>query len=287
MKGSLTDIGYIKSVMESNGIAFRREFGQNFLINPAIPKKIASNVSGCALEIGPGIGCLTRELSEVCDRVLAVEIDGGLIPVLADTLSDCANVRVLNADIMDCALPSLLSGEFGDAPVSVCANLPYNITTPLLMKLLEHGLSNPPFENIVVMVQKEVAERLTSPAGAPLYGAVTAAVAYYAQAERLFSVPSGNFMPRPKVDSAVIRLKPYKKPPVDPLSRDCFFKTIRGAFAQRRKTLVNSLSSEFSSLTKEQIARAAADCGLPEGIRGERLSIYDFAGLSDKLFMTK
>jgi len=285
MKGSLTDIGYIREVMAAHGVAFRKEFGQNFLINPAIPQKIASNVEGNALEIGPGIGCLTRELSLRCDKVLAVEIDTGLIPILADTLSECENVEVINNDIMKCDLPTLISEKFGGEKVSVCANLPYNITTPVLMKLLEHGIDNPPFEKIVVMVQKEVAERLVAPAGSPLYGAVTASASYYAKITKLFNVVSGNFMPRPKVDSAVICLEPYKKAPVDILSHPLFFKTIRGAFAQRRKTLVNSLSTEFSHLSKEQLAGIIERCGFDANIRGEKLSIDDFARLSNELFI--
>ncbi len=285
MKGSLTDIGYIKEVMAAHGVAFRKEFGQNFLINPAIPQRIASNVEGNVLEIGPGIGCLTRELSLRCDKVLAVEIDTGLIPILADTLSECENVEVINNDIMKCDLPTLIAEKFGSEGVSVCANLPYNITTPVLMKLLEHGIANPPFERIVVMVQKEVAERLVAPAGSPLYGAVTASASYYAQISRLFNVVSGNFMPRPKVDSAVICLEPYKKPPVDTLSSEFFFKTVRGAFAQRRKTLVNSLQTEFSHLSKDALAEIITRCGFDASIRGEKLSIEDFARLSNELFI--
>ena len=285
MKGSLTDIGYIREVMAAHGVAFRKEFGQNFLINPAIPQRIASNVEGCVLEIGPGIGCLTRELSLRCDKVLSVEIDTGLIPILADTLSECDNVEIINNDIMKCDLPSLIAEKFGDRGVSVCANLPYNITTPVLMKLLEHGIDHPPLEKIVVMVQKEVAERLCAPAGSPLYGAVTASASYYAKISRLFNVVSGNFMPRPKVDSAVICLEPYKKAPVDIRSHELFFKTIRGAFAQRRKTLSNSLQTEFSHLSKDTLTEVITRCGFDANIRGEKLSIDDFARLSNELFI--
>ncbi len=280
----LTDIGYVKSVMEAHGITFRKEFGQNFLIQEAIPRRIASYVSGNVIEIGPGAGCLTWELSRRCDKVVAVEIDSGLIPVLADTLAGCPNVEVINSDIMKVGLSDLIADRFGGGDVSVCANLPYNITTPVVMKLLEHGNDASPLESIVVMVQKEVAERFASKPGDDSYGAVTAAVNYYARVERLFNVSAGNFMPRPKVDSSVIRFTPYKTPPVQVKSRGIFFRVIKGAFAQRRKTLYNSLSGEFSELPKEVVGRCIESAGLDASVRGERLGIEVFAILSDILY---
>jgi len=278
-ENKLTNIGYIRELMESNGIAFRKEFGQNFLINPAIPEKIASYISGNVLEIGPGVGCLTRELSARCDKVVSVEIDSGLIPVLNLTLSDCTNVKVINSDIMQLDLFELAKNNFGSGKISVCANLPYNITTPIIMKLLESRL----FSCIVVMVQKEAGQRFCAPPGDPLYGAVSASTAYYASCERLINVGSGNFMPRPKVDSTVIRFNIYDTPPVSVTNEKMLFRVIRGAFAQRRKTLYNSLSSEFSEIGKSLIAEAIKDCGLEENIRGEKLSLAEYASLSDKL----
>lgn len=278
----LTDIKYIKMLMEQNGVSFQKKFGQNFLINPSIPSRIASYVSGNVIEIGPGIGVLTRELSARCKKIVSVEIDSGLIPILGITLGDCANVTVINADILDCDLPRLISDYFGSEPVSVCANLPYNITTPVIMKLFGSGIR---FRTITVMVQKEACDRFTAAPGTAAYGAVTAAVSYYAKTERLFLVSAGNFMPRPKVDSAVMRFIPYDAPPVRVKDPAFLMRVIRASFGQRRKTLCNALSAEFGNLGKNLISDAIASCGFRPDIRGESLNIADFASLSDALFI--
>ena len=287
----LTDLSTIRGLMEKHGIKFQKKFGQNFLISEQVPKKIAE--AACewtpdggkkrgVLEIGPGIGTLTRELAERADKVVALEIDTGLIPVLDETLADFQNVRVINRDVLKTDLDALVDEEFTAQgyEVSVAANLPYYITTPIIMKLVESRL---PLESITIMIQKEVAARLTAPAGDSEYGAITAALAYYGSTERLFTVPAGCFVPAPKVDSAVVRITLHKEPPVKVLDENMLFRTIRGGFAQRRKTLANSLSSEFSELSRDEINSAISSAGLDAGIRGERLSLADYAALSDAL----
>ena len=197
----------IRQLMEEAGIRFRKDFGQNFLINPAVPERIADSCADredcMVLEIGPGIGCLTRELALRYEKVVAIEIDRGLLPVLAKTLADCPNAHVVNADVMKIDIPRLIKEEAEGRDVVVCANLPYYITTPILMRLLECGV---PFRSITVMVQAEVATRLTAKAGESDYGAITAVLGYYGDVKRLFTVPAGCFMPAPKVNSAVIRI---------------------------------------------------------------------------------
>lgn len=286
----LTDLSTIREIMSRHGVSFQKKFGQNFLINPQVPTKIADaacvrpdNAPLGMLEIGPGIGTLTRELAERAHKVVALEIDTALIPILDETLADFDNTFVINQDVMKTDLTALVENEFltQGMRVSVAANLPYYITTPILMKLVESRL---PFETITVMIQKEVAQRLTAPAGDSEYGAITASLAYYGKTERLFTVPAGCFLPAPKVDSAVIRITLHKEPPVKVIDEAILFKTIRGAFAQRRKTLANSLSTEFSHLGKEGIAAAIAAAGLDASIRGERLTLEDFARLSDELY---
>ena len=280
----LTDIGYVKKLMAEHGIKFRKEFGQNFLINPAVPERIAAECGAGAedavLEIGPGIGTMTQYLCENYKKVVAVEIDRALIPVLRETLADYDNVTVLCADIMKTDLHALFAEHFAGMHVTVCANLPYYITTPILMLLLESRL---PIDNITVMIQKEVAERLVAPAGSPEYGAVTAAVQYYAHVERLFSVSAGSFLPAPKVDSAVIRMELYRTPPVSCKSETLLFRVIRAAFNQRRKTLPNALSAGLGDFTREEILSALRAAGFSETVRGERLSTADFAHLADAL----
>ena len=287
----LTDLSTVREIMSRHGITFQKKFGQNFLISPQIPVRIAEAACEDAadspqgiLEIGPGIGTLTRELCERADKVVALEIDTGLIPVLDETLADFDNVTIINQDVMKCDLEALVEREFLDAGmrVSVAANLPYYITTPILMKLLESRL---PFDTITVMIQKEVAVRLTAPAGDPEYGAITASIAYYGEVERLFTVPAGCFMPAPKVESAVVRIRLHREPPVSVRSEEMLFRTIRGAFAQRRKTLANSLTAEFP-IGREAIAAAIAAAELPAAVRGERLALAEFARLADALSET-
>jgi len=234
------------------------------------------------LEIGPGIGVLTKELAVRYKNVVSVEIDNGLIPLLSYTLGDYKNVSVVNADVMKVDLKELLGKHFENGPVSVCANLPYYITTPITMMLLESGL---PFDYITIMIQSEVADRLCAKAGSKAYGAITAVLNYYGTAESLFKVTADKFIPAPKVDSTVVRIKLYKEKPYNPKDLPTFFRTIRAAFEQRRKTLPNALSAVFSELSKEEITNIITEkCALPADIRGERLDTETFMHLSDELF---
>ncbi len=280
----LWDPKTVRQIMAMFGLGFRKEFGQNFLTDPFVIGEIADACSpnpDCAvLEIGPGIGVLTRELSARYRRVEAVEIDRSLIPVLKYTLEDCPNVTVHNQDVMQVDLGELLGEAFQAGEVSVCANLPYYITTPILMKLLESRL---PFRSITVMVQKEVAERLCAKAGGKDYGAITAVLAYYGKAELLLHVPADRFVPAPKVDSAVIRITLWQEKPCQPISEERLFATIKAAFGQRRKTLANALSTGFPTLSKEQISSAIEGIGHAPTVRGERLDIAEFTALSDRL----
>lgn len=279
----LTNIGTVKALMEKHGIKFQKKFGQNFLINEDVPIRIAEECGAgekdCVLEIGPGIGTLTRELCNVAGKVVAVEIDSGLIPVLEETLVDLDNVEVINSDIMKTDINKLFEEKFAGKDVCVCANLPYYITTPILMLLLESRL---PFKKMTFMVQKEVADRLSSNSKEGDYGAVTAAVSYYGRVEKLFNVSAGNFMPAPKVDSAVIQITLYEEPPVKVKDEKLFFKIIRAAFEQRRKTLANALSGKVD-VSKEEILGAICSVGLDQNIRGERLDIAEFALLADEI----
>lgn len=272
----LTDIGTVKELMGEN--AFKKQFGQNFLISEQVPKRIAENgAAEGTLEVGPGIGTLTRELCQNAKKVVAVEIDTTLLPILDKTLADFDNVTVISGDIMKVDLAEIVKEQFADCKeIAVCANLPYYITSPVIMKLLESGI---PFKSVTVMVQKEVATRLAAPAGHETYGALTAAVSYYASVKKLFDVPAGCFMPKPKVDSAVVKLTLYEKPPVD-CNPDTLFKVIKGAFAQRRKTLVNSLSTVISHIPKSTLAEIITACGYPETVRGETIDIHGFAKIA-------
>ncbi len=280
----LTNIGTVKELMGRHGITFQKKFGQNFLINEALPQRIAAECGAGendgVLEIGPGIGTMTAELCKVAGKVVAVEIDTCLIPVLAETLGEFDNVKVINSDIMKTDIPSLIKNEFGDRDVYVCANLPYYITTPILMLLLEGEYK---FKQMTFMVQKEVADRLCANAGDSDYGAVTASVNYYGKIEKLFNVGAGNFMPAPKVDSAIIQITPYTEPPVKVKDEKLFFRIIKAAFEQRRKTLTNALSGKVG-VDKTGIQKALAECGFDVNIRGERLSIFDFARLADVFY---
>lgn len=273
----------IRRLMEEAGIHFRKEFGQNFLINRCVPEQIAEDCTddphSMILEVGPGVGCLTAELAERYDRVVAVEIDRGLIPLLGRTLADYDNVTVLNQDILKTDLRALTAQYAEGRPVAVCANLPYYITTPILMYLLESGI---PFTSITVMVQNEVAARLTATPGSRDYGAITAILGYYGHARRLFRVPASSFLPTPKVDSAVVRLDLFRDKPIVPQDEDRFRRIIKAAFEMRRKTLLNALSAALP-VTKETISAALTAMGLPTDIRGERLSTAEFAKLSDLL----
>ena len=274
----------IRALMEEAGISFRKEYGQNFLVNRMIPEDIADNCTdeqdSLIIEIGPGIGCLTQELAMRYARVVAIEIDRGLIPVLEKTLSEFDNVTVINSDVMKTDLQAIVDEYSEDRPVSVCANLPYYITTPILMYLLESGVK---FSSITVMVQNEVASRLTATAGSKDYGAITAVLGYYGTARRLFKVGASSFMPAPKVDSAVVRIDIYENKRYKPKDESLFFDIIHAAFEMRRKTLINALSAKLSRFSKAQIAEAITSLGFAEDIRGERLSTEDFANLADAL----
>ena len=274
----------IRSLMADAGIALKKEYGQNFLINPAIPARIAEECTeeqdSLIVEIGPGIGCLTKELAERYARVAAIEIDRGLIPVLAKTLADYDNVSVLNMDVMKVDLAAFVAEHAEGHPVSVCANLPYYITTPILMRLLESGVR---FRTITVMVQAEVAARLAAAPGSADYGAITAVLGYYGEVRRLFTVSAGCFVPAPKVASAVVRLALYSEPRYTPKNEALFHRTVQAAFAQRRKTLVNALTALGTGLDKGRLTEIVTSLGHSPTVRGERLSTAEFVALSDAL----
>ena len=280
----LSDISTIRAVMEKNGFQFSKALGQNFLINPSVCPRMAalSGAADCAgaVEIGPGIGVLTYELSQAAKKVVAVELDKRLLPVLDETLADCDNVKIINADVMKLDLRRVIAEEFGGGEeVAVCANLPYYITSPVIMRLLEERL---PITAVTVMVQKEAAERLCAPPGTRACGAVSAAVRYYAEPEVLFDVSRGSFMPAPNVDSAVIQLKIRKTPAVSVRDEKLFFRVVKAAFAQRRKTAVNSISNAMG-IQKQRVAEAFEGAGIPENARAEALALEAFAALADRL----
>jgi len=280
---ALTDRAYVRALLERHGFRFSKAMGQNFLVNPSVCPRMAEE-SGAAegvgvLEIGPGIGVLTQQLAERASRVVCIELDARLLPILGETLADYDNVEVICGDVLEVDLAEILRTRFGGMPAVVCANLPYYITTPILMRLLEQRL---PIRSITVMVQKEAAERLCALPGEKNCGAISAAVAYYARPQRLFSVAAGSFLPAPKVDSAVIRLDLHETPPVVVESEAQLFSTVRAAFSQRRKTAVNALSSALSC-EKALAAQCLADCGLSAAARAEELTLEDFARLTARL----
>ena len=273
------------AVINKYNFMFRKKFGQNFLIDASVVEEIidAAGINGedTVLEIGPGIGTMTQYLAERAGRVIAVEIDRALIPILEDTLSAYDNVRVINDDILKVDLNRLSEEENGGRPIKVVANLPYYITTPIIMALLEKEV---PLESITIMVQKEVAERMKTGPGSKDYGALSLAVQYYAEPVIVTEVPPHCFMPRPGVSSMVIRLDRYKEPPVTPRDPDKMFKLIRASFNHRRKTLSNGLSTDPSlGLSREKVTEALEKMGLPVDIRGEKLDLAQFAELSDQL----
>lgn len=288
----------IKELLDRYGLAPKKGYGQNFLTNPMIPENIAEAAAAASgecravLEIGPGLGVLTRELGERFKNVTAVEIDRGLIPLLEETLGEYDNVRVINADFMETELSSLLEENFGDARPAVCANLPYYITTPIIMKLLEDRPYSErlPYTSITVMVQSEVADRIAAAPGSSDFGAITATVGLRCSVKRVLTVSPGSFYPPPKVTSAVIQLIPhergiysvYKNAPADREECEKFGQRvsdiISAAFSMRRKTLVNALSSLYP---KERVSEALEALGMRVDIRGEKLSSEDFCRLSD------
>ena len=278
---NLADINTIRSLLDKSGFSFKKSLGQNFLIDPDVCPAMAA--AACdkdtgVIEIGPGIGVLTAELSKTAKRVVAVELDERLKKILPLTLADCKNAEIIYGDIMKMDIKKLIAEKFSDcAKIAVCANLPYYITSPIVMGLLESRL---PVDNITVMVQKEAAERLCAEVGTRDAGAVSVAVSYYSEPEILFEVPRTCFMPSPKVDSAVIKLKIREKPPVSVNSEEHFFRLVKACFAQRRKTLVNTVSNTTGT-EKEAIKKALESLGLPETVRSEQLSLNNLAELSN------
>ena len=272
-------------VIKKYEFCFQKKFGQNFLIDGHVLDKIIAGAGvtkdDMVLEIGPGIGTMTQYLAEAAGKVVAVEIDRNLLPILQETLADYDNVKVIHADVLSLDLEKLVQEENGGRPIKVVANLPYYITTPIIMALFEQHV---PLTNVTVMVQKEVAARMKSGPGSKDYGALSLAVQYYAEPYIVANVPCNCFMPRPNVDSAVIRLTRYEEPPVQVKDEKMLLKIIRASFNQRRKTLQNGLnnSSELN-FTKDQIAAAIAEAGFSPSVRGEALTLEQFARLTDIL----
>ena len=279
----LCDIREIKALLARHGFHFSKSMGQNFLVADWVPREIAGAAGldrSCGvLEIGPGIGPLTQQLARRAGRVAAVELDAALLPILEETLAGCPNVEIISGDAMKLDLRAAAAEKFPGLTAKACANLPYNITTPVLTQLV----GTPCFESVTVLLQKEVAHRLAAPQGSPGGGAFTLWLQYSMETEVLFDVPAAKFFPAPKVGSAVLRCVRRERPAVAVEDEAFFFRVVRGAFLLRRKTLVNSLASALPELGKEQIQSAAASLGLSESVRGERLTLEDFARLAAAL----
>lgn len=283
MNQKLSDPKKTIEVIQKYQFAFQKRFGQNFLIDAHVLEKIVSAAGitkdDCVLEIGPGIGTMTQYLAESAGQVIAVEIDANLLPILTDTLKDYSNVKVINQDILKVDINELVKEYNNGRPIKVVANLPYYITTPIIMGLFE---SNVPIDNITVMVQKEVADRMQVGPGSKDYGALSLAVQYYASPYIVANVPPNCFIPRPNVGSAVIRLTRYQEPPVQVKDPKLMFKLIRASFNQRRKTLQNGLNnSPEISFSKEEITKAIESLGVSPSVRGEALSLEQFAQLAN------
>ena len=281
---NLADIKTIEQLLRANGFSFKKSLGQNFLVNPSVCPAMAAaacDKNAGVIEIGPGIGVLTKELAKNAGKVVTIELDERLKPVLAKTLADAENIKVIFGDAMKLDLKEIIETEFkGFDRVCVCANLPYYITSPIIMMLLESRL---PLDTITVMVQKEAAERLAAEVGSREAGAVTVAVNYYATSEILFGVDRQSFMPPPNVDSAVIRLKVRKEPSIKVNSEANFFKFVKACFAQRRKTLINTVSNSLH-IEKEKIKSALIKLDIPETVRSEQLSMQQLCDISNLLF---
>ena len=278
----LSDIGTIKDILKRHGFTFSKALGQNFLINPSVCPRMAE-LSGAGegvgvIEVGPGIGVLTNELCKLADKVVAIELDKRLLPVLDETLAEYDNIKVINADVLELDLNKLIADEFPGMEVVICANLPYYITSPVIMKLLEDRL---PVTAITVMVQKEAAQRICAPVGSRESGAVTVSVNYYAEPSLQFHVSAGSFMPAPKVDSAVIRLDIREAPPVE-VDEKMFFSVVKAAFSQRRKVISNSLSSGLK-MSKDEINGILERAQVPANARAEKLSLEDFAKIANEV----
>lgn len=282
-KSYLVNPKHTIDIIKKYDFVFQKRFGQNFLIDPHVLEKIIQSAritkEDYVLEIGPGIGTMTQYLAEAAGKVKAVEIDTALIPILEETLKDYSNVSILQGDILKVDVNQMVEEENEGKPIKVVANLPYYITTPIIMSLFEKKI---PLQSITIMVQKEVAQRMQTGPGSKDYGALSLAVQYYAKPEIVANVPPNCFIPRPKVGSAVIRLESHPKPPVEVSDEALMFRLIRASFSQRRKTLVNSLkNSQNLSLSREEIEEALNKCGIPLTIRGEALGLEEFAKLSN------
>lgn len=279
----LTDIRVIKDIVRDFGFSFSKGLGQNFLLDKNVLEDIvdAADVSEGVIEVGPGFGVLTRELAKNSKKVISIELDSRLFQVLDYTLEEFDNVKIIEGDVLKINLKDVINEEFSGEKISVAANLPYYITTPIITMLLEGKY---PIKRIVVMVQKEVALRLAADAGSKDYGAISVLTRYYTNPRIVTVVPADSFYPAPKVDSAVVCLEVLDKPNVDVKDEKMFFKVVKGAFSQRRKTLLNCLSSSFG-LDKETTAEKIRNCGIEPGIRGEKLSIEEFAKLSDEFMI--
>ena len=277
---NLCNINEIKSLLGRHGFRFSKSMGQNFLIEEWVPSDIAyasGAKEGCGvLEVGPGIGPLTQQLAKRADKVVSVELDKSLLPILAETMGGCDNFELVSGDILKTNIPALVAEKFAGLTPLACANLPYNITSPAITALIEANC----FQAITVMIQREVAQRICAKPGTSDYGAFSVYCQYHTDPELLFEVPPSCFIPAPKVTSAVLRMVPKDKPAeVDDEAH--FFKVVKASFAQRRKQLINGLITSFGNkLSREQLAQAIADCGLPADIRGEKLGIAEFAALS-------
>ncbi len=280
---NLSDPNVIKDVMTRHGFSFSKSLGQNFIIDPEVCPRIAEE-SGIdkdtgVIEIGAGIGVLTAELAKRANKVVCIELDKRLLPVLKETLGEFENITVINADVLKVDLHKLIEEQFGGMKVAVCANLPYYITSPIIMTLLESRL---PIESITVMVQREAADRLCAEVGSRDAGAVTVAVDYYAKAQKLFNVSRGAFMPSPNVDSAVIRLELRDEPPVKVDDEKKFFRLVKSAFGQRRKTASNSISAGMG-IPKDEVAAALERAGFDRSVRAESFTMEDFRRVCEEL----
>lgn len=280
---NLSDISVIKSVLEKHGFNFSKALGQNFLINPTVCPRMAeyslADKNTGVIEIGAGIGVLTAELAKIAKKVVCVELDTRLLPILDETLADFDNIEIVNADVMKTDLRALIEEKFQGMDVVVCANLPYYITSPVITMLLESRL---PIKAVTVMIQKEAADRLCTPVGSRDSGAITVCTNYYAEVRQLFNVSRGSFMPAPNVDSTVIRLDIRDCPAVEVSDEKKFFRMVKAAFAQRRKTALNSISSGMG-LSKTQVADALRASGLEENVRAEKLTMEELALLCENL----
>ncbi len=280
----LSEPASLRALLDKHGLRLSKGLGQNFLINPSVCPRMAdaSGAADCAgvLEIGPGVGVLTWELAKISPKVVAVELDKRLFPLLDETLGSCGNVELVQGDILKLDLGALLRKKFGGEKICVCANLPYYITSPVIMSLLESGL---PLHAVTVMVQREAAQRLCAPPGIRACGAVSVSVHYRSRPRQLFGVSRGSFLPPPKVDSAVIRFDMLEKPPVQVQSEALLFRTARAAFAQRRKTVANAVSAGLA-LEKGQVEEALASAKIASTARAEQLTLEQFAALADSLW---